>query len=229
MNRSIRLTFLAKKKVSDLRLMILTIVMMFRNAVNRRGMIWLCSLFLISLLLITPEIRIPGQLVSLSILLPAVFLLPGWADSTTRKGIMGITSRGDGGKLIRIAEWIFPALAGVVISSITVFAFQSAPKWQFWVVSLLVSISFSLILITTEKYWTNAGRAVLSLMWLVQTTGDGPTDSISGLLLFTGYPAEVLTTDQVTASCHPDTYVLASMILLFLAAGGHTLLLRRKN
>ena len=178
MNNSIRSTCLAKKKAPDLRLMILTVSLMWKSALNRSGVIWICGLLLISSLLITPKIRIPGQLVSLSILLPAVFLLPGWNNSSTRKGIMGITKRGDGWKLIRVAEWLLPALAGIVISSIAVFALQPAPHWQFWVVSVLVSISFSLILTTTEKHSTNSGRALLSLMWLVQTTSERAADGV---------------------------------------------------
>ncbi len=90
-------------------------------------------------------------------------------------------------------------------------------------------ISFSLIFLMTEEHQKNAGRTVLSLIWLTQLTGSFQKGPVTDLLLFTGYPASVLHYDSNAGSNHPDTYVLASLITVFLTTGLYTLLHRRNS
>ncbi|MCK5133101.1 MAG: hypothetical protein KAR40_13220 [Candidatus Sabulitectum sp.] len=206
-----------------------TATMMWKRAINLNSRLWLGGLLLVCLLIITPEERIPSQLVSFAVLLPAVFLLTDWNGSAARNGILAIITRGDSRKRVRTSEWLFPALAGAVVSSVTVFAVSAPPPWQFWVAASLIATSFSLIFLMTEQYLKYAGRTVLTLMWLTQLTGPRQTGQVTELLLFTGYPAAVLLTDPNIGSHHPDSYVLASLIVVFITAGIYTLLLRRNN
>ena len=203
--------------------------MMWKRAINLNSRLWLSGLLLACLFVVTPEEKIPSQLVSFLVLFPAVFLLTDWNGSAARNGILAIITRSDSRRRVGTAEWLFPALAGAAISSITVFAVSASPPWQFWVAASLVATSFSLILLMTEQYLKYAGRTVLTLMWLAQATGPQQTGQVTGLLLFTGYPAAVLLTDPNTGSHHPDSYVLASLIVVFITAGIYTLLLRRNN
>jgi len=191
--------------------------------------LWLGGLLLISLLIITPKQQIPYQFVSFTVLFPAVFLLTDWSSSAARKSMMFITTRGTGRKQVRTAEWLFPSLAGAVISSIAVFTVSAPPPWQFWVAASLIATSFSLILLMTEQHLKYAGRAVLYLMWLAQITGFRQTGRVTDFLLFTGYPAAVLIADPVAGSPHPDSYVLASLVIMFLAASTYVYLLKRNS
>ena len=197
----------------------------WKRAVNLPSRLWLSGLLPVCLLMIAPLERIPSQLISLTVILPAVFLLTDWNGSAARNGIMAIITRGDGSRKVRIAEWSLPALAGAVLSSVTVFAVCAQPPWQFWVTSTLIAASFSLIFLMTEQYLKYAGRSVLILMWLTQITKQ--TGKVTDILLFTGYPAAVLLYDPGTGSHHPDTFVLSSLIVVFITAGVYTLLLRR--
>ena len=201
---------------------------MWERAVNLRSMWWLCALLVVAMFVVTPITKIPAQLVSLTVILPTVFLLTGWNDSASKKGIVSVTTRSDSRKHIEAAEWMFPSLAGTLIASIAVFCASAPPPWQFWVVTPLMAISFSLIFIMTEEYQKNAGRTALSLIWLTQLTGNYVNNPVTDLLLITGYPASVLLYDSNAGSNHSDTYVLASLITVFLTTGLYTLLHRRK-
>ncbi len=202
--------------------------MMWERAAGMSSRLWLGGLLLTGLLIITPGRQIPGQLVSFTVLFPAVFLLADWNSSAARKGIMSITIRGNGRKKVRITEWLFPALAGAVVSSIAVFAVSAPPPWQFWVAASLIATSFSLVLLMTEQHLKYAGRAILSLMWLAQITGS-LHGRVTDFLLFTGYPAAVLSADPVAEGPHPDSYVLASLVVMLLTASIYVYLLKRKT
>ncbi len=210
-----------------MQIIIFTAKMMWKNAINRKSRLWLSGFLLVSLFVITPQERILSQLVSFSVIFPSVFLLTDWNGSAARKGIMTLIARSDRPKVVKIAEWSIPALVGAVISSLAVFAVSAPPPWQFWVAASLIATSFSLIFLVTEQYMKYAGRAILSLMWLVQIKEH--TGRVTDLLLFTGYPAAVLPADLNTDSLHPDSYVLTSLIVMFLTASIYVYLLKRKT
>lgn len=202
--------------------------MMWERAINTNSRLWLSGLLLTGLLIITPKHQIPGQLVSFAVLFPAVFLLTDWSSSSARKGMISITARGVSRKQVETAEWLFPSLSGAVVSSITVFAVSAPPPWQFWVTASLIATSFSLILLMTEWHLKYAGRVVISLMWLAQTTG-AQIGRVTSFLLFTGYPAAVLHADPGTGSPHPDSFVLASLVITFLTASIYVYLLQKNS
>lgn len=200
---------------------------MWERAANLKSRWWLCALFLVGMFIVTPLDKFPAQFVSFSVIFPAVFFLTDWNNSSAKKGIVSVTARSDSRKQIETAEWLLPSLAGMVISSLAVFLVSAPPPWQFWVVTPLIAISFSLVFVITEQHLRNAGRTALSLLWLTQLTGSLQKGPVTDLLLFTGYPASVLLYDSNTGSNHSDTYVLASLITVFLTAGIYTLLHRR--
>ncbi len=210
-----------------MQIIIYTFRLMAERAIRSKSRLWLICLVLTSLFILTPKAQIPAQLISFAVLLPGLLLLPEWNCSPERKGILAITARSEGMRKVKTAEWLFPSLAGAVLSSVTVFAVSAPPPWQFWVVAPIISASFSLILVMTEQYMKYAGRTVLSLLWLSQITQSQQTGKITDLLLFTGYPAAVLTGDSGTGSHHPDSFVLASLIVIFITAGVYALFSRR--
>ena len=200
---------------------------MGERAVNMNSRLWLIVLVLASVFVLTPKQRIPAELVAFAVISPAVFLLPGWCESAARKGIAAITTRGDSSRKIALAEWVSPALAGTVLSSAAVFCVAAPPPWQFWIVSPLISASFSLLLLTTEQHFKYPGRTILCLMWLIQSSMSPHQGKLTDFLLFTDYPAAVLPADPASGSHHPDAYVLASLVVLLLAIGIYALLRRR--
>lgn len=210
-----------------MQIIIFTAKMMWKNAINRKSRLWLSGFLLVSLFVITPQERILSQLVSFSVIFPSVFLLTDWNGSAARKGIMTLITRSDGPKVVKTAEWSIPALVGAVISSLAVFAVSAPPPWQFLVAASLIATSFSLIFLVTEQYMKYAGRAILGLIWLVQIKEH--TGRVTDLLLFTGYPAAVLSADLNTSSPHPDSYVLTSLIVMLLTASIYVYLLKRKS
>lgn len=212
-----------------MQLIILTAKLMWKRAIDLKSRLWLSVLLLVGMFVITPVEEMLLQLVSFSLILPAIYLLTDWNDSAARTGIMGLIKRGDKAGIVRTAEWLTPALAGTLISSIIVFAVSSRPPWQFWVSAPLISVSFSLIFLVTEKYLKYAGRTLLVLLWLSQLSKPRPLGKIVDMLMFTNYPAAVLAADPTTGSHHPDSYVLASLVTVFIAAGTYTLLRSRKN
>ncbi len=210
-----------------MQIIIFTSKTMWERAVNLRSRWWLSALLLVAMFVVTPITKFPAQFVSFTVILPAVFLLTAWNDSAAKKGIVSVTARSDSRKYIEAAEWLFPSLAGTLIASLAVFCVSAPPPWQFWVVTPLMAISFSLIFLMTEEHQKNAGRTALSLIWLTQLTGSFQKGPVTDLLLITGYPASVLLYDSNAVSNHPDTYVLASLVTVFLTAGLYTLLHRR--
>ncbi|MCK5785075.1 MAG: hypothetical protein KAH54_00805 [Candidatus Sabulitectum sp.] len=200
---------------------------MLNRAVRIKSRLWLTIAMLTGLFVITPGEKALEQLVSFLVLFPAVLLLTNWNNSHSRNGILALTTRGDGNKKVRIAEWVLPALAGIIISSIAVFAVSAPPPWQFWVVSPLTATSFSLVFLIIEQHLKYPGRTILSLMWLFQLTGSEQTGGIANLLLFTGYPSAVLVADPASVAIHPDSYVMASLVVVFLTTTGYAFLQRR--
>jgi len=212
-----------------LQLIILTAKLMWERAIDRRSRLWLSVLLLASVFVVAPTEEMLLQLLSFSLFLPAIFLITGWNDSAARSGLLGLIKRGDKEGMVRTAEWLIPGLAGMLISSIIVFAVSSQPPWQFWASAPLISVSFSLIFLITEKYMKYAGRTLLVLLWLSQLSEPRPLGKIVDMLMFTNYPAAVLTADPGSGGHHPDSFVLASLITVFVAAGTYTLVLRRKS
>lgn len=206
---------------------IYTFRLMAERAIRLKSRLWLICLVLASLFILTPKTQIPAQLISFTVLLPGLLFLPEWNCSPERKGILAITARSEGISKVKTAEWLLPTLAGAALSSITVFAVSAPPPWQFWVVAPIIAASFSLILVMTEQNMKHAGRTVLSLLWLTQITQPQQTGKITDFLLFTGYPAAVLTGDPGAGSHHPDSFVLASLIVIFITAGVYALFSRR--
>ncbi len=212
-----------------MQLIILTAKLMWERAITLRSRLWLGVLLLAVVFVVAPTEEILLQLVSFSLMLPAIFLLTDWNGSAARTGLLELIKRGDKSGMVRTAEWLIPSLAGMLISSIIVFAVSSRPPWQFWASAPLISISFSLFFLIAERYQKFAGRTLLVLLWLSQLSEPRPLGKIVDMLMFTNYPAAVLAADPASGSHHPDSFVLASLITVFIAAGTYTLLLRRKS
>lgn len=199
---------------------------MWERAAGRKSNLWIIVLLLATLLTVTPKLQIPGQLISFATLIPAVFLLTDWNDSAARKGVLALTARGEGRNKVRTAEWCFPALTGALLASVSVFTVSAPPPWQFWVTSWLIATSLSLLVLMTEQHFKNPGRVTLSLIWLVRLTVS-QNDKVANFLLFTGYPAAVLTADPASGTPHPDSFVMASLVVVFLTAAGYAFLQKR--
>lgn len=181
----------------------------------------------VCLLLITPKENVSYQLISFSALLPAIFLLIDWHQSSERKGLMGIITRGGGTPMVLLAEWVVPALAGAVISSVVVFTVASPPPWQYWITTVLSATSFSIVFLLTEQYAKYAGRVILGLLWIWQISEK--SNNITDFVFFTDYSSAVLAYDTTSSSHHPDSFVLASIIVISLAATTYILLRKRQN
>jgi hypothetical protein len=201
-----------------LRIFLFTARLMWERAAGMSNRLWLIALILASVFILTPQRRIPAELISFAVLSPAVFLLPGWSDSAARKGIMAITTRGDGKRKVVLAEWVFPALSGTV---------ASPPPWQFWIASPLVSTSVSLLLLTAEQYFRYPGRAVLCVLWLVQSSMSSHAGKFTDFMLLTDYPAAILLADPGAGSHHPDAFVFASLVAVSVSVGVYALFQRK--
>jgi hypothetical protein len=211
-----------------LQIIIFTAGMMWKRAVDMKSMLWLAGLVALSNIIITSPAKTAAEFVSLFVLLPVVFLLTGWGDSRERKGILALINRGGTTNMVHLAEWSFPALGAAAVSSVSVFV-AASPPWQFWVVLPLTAVSISLVYLTTEQHLKFAGRAAFIILWLVQLSEPPHTKKLLDLVLFTDYPAAVLLASPDAGTHHPDSFVLASLILVFLAAGTRALLRRRNS
>ncbi|RKZ03802.1 hypothetical protein DRQ21_04680 [Candidatus Fermentibacteria bacterium] len=211
-----------------MQIIIFTAGMMWKRAVKMKSRLWLAGLAAVSILIITPPEKTATEFVSLFVLLPVVFLQTGWSDSRERKGIMTLINRGGTTGMVRFAEWSFPALGAVTVSSVLAFA-AAPPPWQFWVVLPLTAVSISLVYLTTEQHLKFAGRTVFIILWLLQLSQPAHTKKLLDLVLFTDYPAAVLLASPDAGTHHPDSFVLASLILVFLAAGTRALVRRRNS
>lgn len=214
-----------------MRISIFTARKMWERASSLKSHLWLAGLILIAIPVISSEQQIPRQFVSLAVIFPAVFLLPGWDSSLTRKGILSVTRRGNGTKKVKLIEWLFPSLAGIVLAALSVFAVTTAPPWQFWITVPLVATAFSITLLLTERHFQYGGRTLLCLVWLAQSTSSatGTVCRYTDFLFFTGYPGAVLLSSPEAGSPHPDSYILASLVAAFLAAGIHALLSKNES
>jgi len=210
-----------------LQIIIFTAEMMWQRAVNMQSRLWLTGLAAVSILIISSPEKAAAEFVSLFVLLPVVFMLTGWNNSSERKGILAIINRGDKANMVHLAEWSFPALGATAVSSILSFT-AAQPPWQFWIVLPLTAVSISLVYLTTEQYLKFAGRTVFSILWLAQLSEPAHTKNLLDLLVFTNYPAAVLMSSPTAGTHHPDSFVLASLVLVFLAAGIRALV-RRQN
>ncbi len=202
---------------------------MWKRAVNMQSRLWLAGLAAVSILIISSPEKTAAEFVSLFVLLPVVFMLTGWSDSRERKGVLNIINRGGKTNMVRFAEWSVPAAGAAAVSSVSAFAAAAPPPWQFWIVLPLTAVSISLIYLTTEQYLKFAGRTVFGILWLVQLAEPAHTKNLLGLGVFTNYPAAVLLACPTAGTYHPDSFVLASFILVFLVAGMRAFVRRQSS
>ncbi len=209
-------------------LLIFTARMMWQKAIAQKSQYWLLLLLIIALVIVTPPDRILTQLITLTILIPSVFLVPNWNSSTMEKGILALISRSDGYRKVKITQWLFPAIIAVVLPALSIWA-TGIPTWQFWLTLLFVSFSFAIVFSITEIFYKYQGRLFFSILWLVQTTGITGSSKIAKYLLFTNYPENTLLTQQNENFLHPDTFVLASLIVLLIATSTYFYLIKSKT
>jgi len=177
----------------------------------------MCGLLPLSVLFISQVDLMAYRLVSLAAYIPAVFLLTGWNDSQSRRGLCSLLNRTGRENRIRITEISLPILFGTFLSYGTALLISTAPPWQFWLVTPLASAAFVLIFIRTESFMKYPGRFLMALLWIVGAGSREKLQGLKALLVFTEYPAEVLSSAPGTGP-HPDTYVLASLVLVIISA-----------
>jgi hypothetical protein len=198
---------------------LLTAEVMVKRALKRRDMPWLCGLVPAIILVLTPSGGLSGRLISAAALLPAVFLLTGWADSKSRKGIVSLLYRTDGYGSVRASEIALPAVAGSVLSSLGALVSGRAIPWQFWLTVPLTAVSFSFLLSLTERKLRYAGRSMFGLLWIYGISRPVGTGGTVSALLFTDYPGGILFTLPDSGGLHPDYFVVASLFSALLSAG----------
>ena len=208
-------------------LIIFTARMIWQKAIIQKSQYWLLSLLIIAIVIITPPDRILTQLITLTILIPSVFLVPNWNSSTMEKGILALISRSDGYKKVKITQWLFPAIIAVVLPALSIWA-TGIPPWQFWITLLFISFSFAIVFSITEIFCKYQGRLFFSILWLIQITGITGDNKIAKYILFTNYPENILPTGQSENILHPDSFVLASLIVLLLTASTYFYLIKNK-
>jgi hypothetical protein len=199
-----------------LQTLLLTAGVLLNRAMKRRDLLWLCGLLPVTLLIISPANLASCRLVSLAAFLPSIFLLTGWNDSSSRIGLLALLYRTGKENRVRITEITLPALTGTLLSAVLALLVKSVPPWQFWLVTPLTATAFSFIFIKTESSGRYPGRVALALLWIWGTVNGGNPQGISALAIFTEYPGTVLSASAGTGH-HPDTFVLASLILVMLS------------
>ena len=208
-------------------LIIFTTGMMWKKAISQKSQYWLLALLIITLVIVTPQKRILTQLITLTILTPSIFLVPNWNSSTMERGILALISRSDGYRKVKITQWLFPAVIALILPAIFIWA-TGIPPWQFWLTLLFVSFAFSISFSLTETFYKYQGRLFFSILWLAQTTGIVESNKIIKFLLFTNYPENTLSNQQYENFLHPDSFVLASLIVLLLTASTYFYLIKSK-
>jgi hypothetical protein len=203
--------------------------MMWKRATGMSSRLWLAGVTALSVLVVSESGRASFEFISLTTLLPVVFFVTGWNNSVERKGILTIISRSSTSKMVELSEWLFPALTAIALSSVLVFAVSTPPPWQYWVVAPLTAVSFSLVYLIVEQHQRYAGRSILSIVWFIQLAEPYHTGRLLDLVLFTDYPAAVLLADPAAGTHHPDSFVLASLILVIVVTGVYTFFCRRNN
>lgn len=201
---------------------------MVKRAAARRDLLWLCVLVPAVLLVLSPEEQTTSHLVSTAALLPALFLIPGWTDSKSRAGLISLLFRTDSYTGIRISEILLPALSGAVLTSGMALLVKHSIPWQFWLAGPLTAMSFTLILTVTEGRMKYPGRVFLSLLWIYGTSRPEGLGKTGGTLVLTEYPGGVLSAIPDSGGLHPDSYIIASLVLALLCAGIYSLTAREE-
>lgn len=196
---------------------------MVKRSSGSRGLLWICGMFPVILLILTPCDILPGRIVSLAAFLPGVFLLLGWHDSRNRNGLLSLLFRTEGTGGIRLAEAAAPALLGTILSSSAALISGFPPPWQFWLSAPLAVTAFTLVFTVTEERMKYAGRAFLSLLWIWGISRPAGLNGTGEILVPTDYPGGVLFASVEAGGMHPDSYVVASLVFLLISAGIYSL------
>jgi len=196
---------------------------MLKRSLGSRELHWVSALFPVLILLLSPWNMVPAHMVSLCALLPSVYLVTGWHRSGSRAGLMGLLFRTDSAGGVKVSEIAFPAIAGTVLSSAAALALGWPPLWQFWITAPLTALSFSLILSVTEEKLKFPGRYALGLLWIWGISRPSNASMNGGILVATDYPGRVLFASPESGGTHPDSFVLASLILVLIAFGSYSL------
>ena len=134
---------------------------------------------------------------------------------------MAIRFRTEGAGTVRFSELLLPTLSGTILGAIAGMASSFPPAWQFWLVLPLSAFAVSALIDSAERRYKYPGRFLLGILWLHGTSG-----STGGSLLAPfRYPGEVRIPGE--AAPHPDSFVLASLVLAGISAGIYSLSCRR--
>lgn len=201
--------------------LLLTAEVMVKRSAGNVWLLWLCGFLPAAAAVISPAETLPGKLVSLTAFLPGVLLLTGWHGSRARKGLMAILFRTEGAGAVRLSELLLPTLAGTVLGSLAGMAASFPPPWQFWLTLPLSAFAVSALIDSVERRYRDPGRFLLGLIWLYGASGSEGTGRSGSLLAPFGYPGEVLFSGE--AAVHPDSFVLASLVLAGVSAGIYSL------
>lgn len=202
-----------------MRTFFITSGVMIRRALSKPEIHWFCGILPLLVLLLSPWNMVPGRMVSLSALLPAVFLVTGWHYSGSRKGLTALLFRTDSSGGVKASEIALPAITGTLLSSAAAIAAGWPPGWQFFLTVPLTALSFTLILSVAEERVKFPGRSILSLLWIWGISRPEGASSMEEFLAVTDYPGKVLSASPESGGTHPDSFVLASLILALVSIG----------
>lgn len=193
-----------------MQLIALAAAQMFKRSMGQGFIPWLCAAVLFTTIMVAPSGAMGERLLSLAAILPVLFLLVGWFDSRGRRGILSLVGRTGGTRRIGFTEKALPAAGGAALCMALVPLIQWPVPWQFWVVTPLFSVSFTLLLTVVERWFRYPGRFILSGLWIMGVSYDGSASPA----LFTEYPGSVISTARTAGGTHPDTFILVSILLL---------------
>ncbi len=202
-----------------MRTFLITSGVMIRRASNKPELYWLCGVLPLLVLLLSPWNLISGRMVSLCALLPAVFLITGWHYSGSRTGLTTLLFRTDIEGGIKASEIALPAISGTLLSSAAAMAVGWPPAWQFFLTVPLTALSFTLLLSVTEERMKFPGRSILGLLWIWGISRPEGFQGTQEVLVVTDYPGRVLFASPESGGTHPDSFVLASLILALVSIG----------
>lgn len=200
---------------------------MVRRALKRSDMRWLAATLPALVLLLAPWETVPVRLVSLAAFLPSVFLLVGWFGSKSRIGLSSLLFRTERAGGLRLLEVLLPTAAGILLSALSALVVGWPPVWQFWLAAPLTSLSFTLLLTLSEEKLRFPGRSILGILWLWGISRPVQKPPVMGMLVFTEFPGEVLSASPESGGMHPDSFVLASLVLALLSLGLFSVYMRR--
>lgn len=192
---------------------------MVRRAVKENQLAWVAVFITIAGLILSHPGRALPVLISTLAFLPAVYLVTGWEGSVWKRGLCRLVSRSGGSFSVNAAEVSLPFLSGTLLSTaVTMAAYREIP-WQYWVVTPLSTLAFSLLYISSERHFRHQGRFGMALLWAAWLNLSESSSHTARLLVFTGYPGEALCCTGESGSPHPDTFILASILFLGISSG----------